>query len=127
MIGAIISTVTTLIDRIFPDKAKAAEAKIELLKLQTQGELQKIAAASEVVSAEIKGDSWLQRNWRPITMILFVIIIANNYLIAPYLISFGYKALMLDLPQKMWSLLEIGLGGYIIGRSAEKVTKIWRK
>jgi hypothetical protein len=52
-----------------------------------------------------------------------MIIIANNYIIHPYLALFAPgKSLQLILPPEMWSLLKIGVGGYVVGRSVEKVT-----
>jgi hypothetical protein len=60
-------------------------------------------------------------------MLLFGIIIANNYIIYPYLSSFMENAPMLEIPPDMWDLLKIGLGGYVVGRSAEKAVTVWKK
>jgi len=80
-----------------------------------------------IITAEAKGESWLQRNWRPMTMLIFVGIVANNYIIAPYVGLFapGYK-LILDTPPDLWALIKIGLGGYVVGRSAEKCVAAWK-
>ena len=32
-----------------------------------------------------------------------------------------------DIPTKVWTLLQIGLGGYILGRSGEKIADKWNK
>jgi hypothetical protein len=53
-------------------------------------------------------------------MLVFVTVIANNYLIAPYVQAFGGVAVVLDIPQGMWTLLTMGLGGYVVGRTIEK-------
>jgi hypothetical protein len=29
--------------------------------------------------------------------------------------------------QNLWSLIQIGLGGYVVGRSAEKVMKVYKE
>lgn len=68
--------------------------------------------------SEADGHNWLKRNWRPITMLVFVYIIAHNYIFAPV---FGIQSL--PIPPDMWRLLEIGIGGYVVGRSAEKIVK----
>lgn len=72
-------------------------------------------AAAEVVKAEAQGQSWLQRTWRPITMLVFVGLIVARWL--------GWSAPNLGDAEvlKLWSIVEIGLGGYVIGRSAEKI------
>ena len=111
-----------LIDRLFPDKAKRDMAKIALLDMQQNGDLQVITAQAGVITAEAQGDSWLQRNWRPLIMLMFGVIIGNNYLIVPL---FGTPSA--DIPPDMWDLLKLGLTGYIVGRSAEKGIKEWRK
>ena len=55
---------------------------------------------------------WLTRLWRPITMLSFVLIILLH--------SFGWLAIK-EIDPKMWTLIQIGLGGYVVGRSAEKI------
>lgn len=65
--------------------------------------------------AEISGNS-LQRNWRPIVMLTFAFIIVYRYFISPI---FNFPAI--ELPGPFWDLLSVGMGGYVIGRSVEKV------
>lgn len=74
-----------------------------------------------MIVAEAQGESWLQRNWRPLLMLCFVLILFNNYVAAPYARALGLALPTLDLPQGAWALLNIGVGGYIAGRSAEKI------
>ncbi|MBI5233525.1 MAG: hypothetical protein HY880_04150 [Deltaproteobacteria bacterium] len=78
-------------------------------------------ARTSVIIAEAQGQSWLQRNWRPLLMLVIITIVANNYIIYPYLNIFTDKVKVLDLPDKLWTLMEIGVGGYILGRTAEKM------
>ena len=81
---------------------------------------------SEVIIAEAKGESWLQRNWRPSLMAIFGIIVANNYIIAPYLMAMFDWQVVLEIPEQLWGLLKLGVGGYIGGRSIEKGIKLWK-
>ena len=78
-------------------------------------------ARSNVIKAEAQGQSWLQRNWRPLLMLVIISIVANNYILYPYLSIFTDKVRVLDLPDRLWTLMEIGVGGYILGRTAEKM------
>lgn len=126
MIGNIFTSIVSIIDKIIPDPTAAAEAKWKLLQLEQSGELGKITKQSEVVIAEAQSESWIAKNWRPITMLSFVFIIVNNFIISPYAAAFGLELPYLDIPPNMWTLLEIGLGGYIIGRSAEKCIETWK-
>jgi hypothetical protein len=68
-------------------------------------------AAAEVVKAEAPGQGWLQRTWRPITMLTFVALIVGRWLgwSAPSLP--GADALRLS------GIAKVGIRGYVIGRS----------
>jgi len=112
---------STLLDKFFPDKEAANKAKIVLLEMKQNGELSKLQTSAGIVTAEAKSEHWLAANWRPVTMLTFVFIIANNYILYPYLALFFEEAPKLEIPPDMWALLKIGLGGYVVGRSAEKV------
>ncbi len=98
-----------------PDaRAKLEEVAANLDQIRAQ-------SAASVIIAEAQGQSWLQRNWRPMLMLVIIAIVANNYLVYPYATMFSDKFIPLELPTQLWTLMEIGVGGYIVGRSAEKV------
>jgi Holin of 3TMs, for gene-transfer release len=105
-------------DRIFPDPEQELK-RIELQQALQAAVLERTSeierAAADVVKAEAQGQSWLQRTWRPITMLVFVSLIVARWL--------GWSAPNLSEAEvlKLWDIVEIGLGGYVIGRSAEKI------
>lgn len=119
-ISRIISPVSDLISEYIPDADKRAEleSKIRLALLSQESAF--VEASRDIVVSEAQSESWLARNWRPITMLTFVAIIANNYMIAPYIQAYGGVAVVLEIPEGMWGLLTVGLGGYVVGRSIEK-------
>lgn len=123
-LGSLIPSIGRSIEKFVPDKDLAARLaqEIEVLVMGIQSTL--IQAKSSIIIAEAQGQSWIQRSWRPITMLTFVTIIANNYIIVPYARSFGLDVPMLDIPPGMWSLLTVGIGGYIGARSYEKGAQI---
>ena len=96
---------------------KKAELELRLIELDKAI----TDARSNVIMAEAQGQSWLQRNWRPLLMLVIICIVANNYILYPYLSIFTDKVRVLDLPDRLWQLMEIGVGGYILGRTAEKM------
>ena len=114
-----------LIDKVIPDPVEKSKAKALLLEQQQAGNLQEMDASMKIILAEANG-SFIQRNWRPITMLTFVFIIANNYILYPYLSLFWVSAPVLELPPEMWNLLNIGLGGYVVGRTVEKSIKNYK-
>ena len=102
---------TAITGDIAPDKKAELEAKL----LSLESEILK--AQANVIMSEANGQSWLQRSWRPITMLTFLVLVVLD--------SFGL--LPFRLAEEAWGLLKIGLGGYVIGRSAETVAKTWNK
>jgi len=122
LIAPLISGLFGLIDKTVEDKDQAAQIKARLQEMVLTGQIKEIEAAANVLVAEARGESWLQRNWRPLLMVLFGLIVANNYLLAPY--GLGQT---LELPPDMWDLLKIGVGGYVVGRSVEKGVRVWRQ
>lgn len=95
---------------ITPDKL--IETYLEIAKIQ-----------STVLTTEMQGN-WLQRSWRPLLMLMIMLIIMNNYILFPY---FPEKLEMLELPNHLWEILKLGLGGYVVGRSVEKAVKIYKQ
>ena len=123
----LLGIATSLIDKFFPDPTEAAQKKLELFEAQQRGELVELEAAAKVLTAEAESEHFLVAAWRPITMLTFVAIIANNYFLYPYLSLYWPEAPILDLPPNMWELIKIGLGGYVMGRSGEKMIKAWKQ
>ncbi len=120
LLNAILGPVTGIIDKAVPDADLRRRLKQDIRARLIEQESALTAAARDVIVSEARGESWMQRNWRPLTMLTFAAIIANNYLIAPYVQAFGGVAVVLDIPPGMWTLLTTGLGGYVVGRTLEK-------
>ena len=127
MILNIISAVAPLIGKWFDNEADAEKFKAELTEKLLQNEDKLMEAKRDIIVAEAQGESWLQRNWRPVLMLSIVAIVVNNYLIAPYVQAFGGMAIQLDLPDSLFTLMTVGVGGYVAGRSGEKIMKEYKK
>jgi len=121
IIGPLLSGLIGVVDKAVEDKDQAAQIKAQLTQAAMTGQLKELEAASKVIVAEAQGDSWLQRNWRPLLMVMFGVIIANNYLVVPI-----FNTPAADIPPDMWDLLKLGVGGYVVGRTAEKGLKTWK-
>ena len=114
-VTAVLGLGAAVIERLFPDPKAAAEAKLKLLEMQQSGELATLTASSSIITAEVNSQSWLTRSWRPILMLTFGALIVARWLgwTAPNLSEAEYL--------KLWDIVQIGIGGYTIGRSAETV------
>lgn len=129
-IVALLPLIGDIISKVIPDPTKAAEAQKELLSQAMNAESELYKAAGSIITAEAKGESWMQRNWRPITMLSFVFIIVNNYILVPYVQflsgMFGYfvEIPTLEITEGMWGLLSVGVGGYVASRGVEKTVQM---
>ena len=119
MIQALIPALAPILSRVagnlFPDpEAKAkAESEMMLALMAKQAELEQ--AAASIVKAEAASDNWLASSWRPVVMLTFAGLIVARW--------FGWAAPNLSEAEylKLWSIVEFGLGGYVVGRSVEKI------
>lgn len=121
LIERIIGPVSDLISEYIedPDKRAEFESRFRLAMLAHESAL--VNASRDIVVAEAQGESWLQRNWRPLTMISFVAILVNNFILVPWLIAMGVQNVaVLEMPAEFFTLLTVGLGGYVVGRTMEK-------
>jgi hypothetical protein len=130
ILGNAASTACDVVDQLVEDKDLAmkikAESRARMMDIDVTKYATQLEAQKSVLVAEIQGESCLQRNWRPTVMMIFAAIIANNYIIFPYLSLFDSTkdvVTHLELPSYMWECLKLGLSGYIVGRSAEKIAK----
>jgi len=123
ILDVIESAIENVVKKVVPDKDLQNRLTQELKMAIIDSFNRSTDIQKQIIMAEIQGQSWLQRNWRPIAAMIFIFIIANNYILYPYLSLFGVRSAQLDIPPGMWSLLQMMLGGYVIGRSAEKIVK----
>ena len=122
-ISGIIPSIGQSITKFVKDKDLAAKLQHDIESKLVNLQSDVVQAKASIIVAEASGQSWIQRSWRPITMLTFVGIIANNYIFVPYMVSFGLSVPMLEIPPGMWGLLTVGIGGYIGGRTYEKTQK----
>lgn len=126
ILPAIIGLVSNVVDKAVPDKDMAEKLKAEITLEAMKANNAELEGAVKIITAEAQGQSVLQRTWRPALMVLFGIIIANNYIIYPYLRIFFPEAPVMDIPPDMWTLLHIGIGGYIFSRTGEQMLKTYK-
>jgi len=119
-LSAVLSIGSTLIDKLIPDKDQANQLKAELSQQAMAGKLKELEGQVSIITTEAQGN-WLQRSWRPLTMIWFSVLLGMYW--------FGMAPdYLVDNPEtvdQLFGLLKIGIGGYVLGRSAEKISEKW--
>ena len=115
--GDVFKSVSELIDNLFTSDEERLEAKRKIFDILKTKELELQQLQTEIIVAEAKGN-WLQRSWRPILMLCFGFIVMYVKFFAPL---FDLKNP--ELENEFWQLLQIGIGGYVVGRTGEKMMK----
>lgn len=101
-----------------------ARAEVETLMIRTGQEIAR--AGADVIQSELATQSWLTRNWRPSLMFLgmglivlfgVALPVVNLFTAAPL----NFRPLWHEIPDGIWELLKWGIGGYVGGRTVEKV------
>ena len=116
-----------VLKRLIPDADKRDEIEREtkLALLEHSDSIERVRG--EIILAEARSSGWLTSSWRPLLMLVVIAIIAVNYLVFP-LVAIWYPQIManlLALPDQLWNLLTLGVGGYVVGRSGEKMIDSW--
>ena len=118
-----------VLDKFFPDPEQKAKAQLELMQMQQNGELAKMQADMQEQGEltkrqenDMRSDSWLSKNIRPMTLIA----ILSGYFIFAMMSAFD-----LDTNEKYVELL--GTWGMVImsfyfgGRTMEKIIDMINK
>ena len=125
-LGAIMSIGEKVLDKVLPDPEAKAKAMAELKKVEQEGRLAELNAdniesqeLTKRAEADMKSDSWLSKNIRPMTLI---------YILTAYLALAVMDALGLDISDNFVSLLGqwgmLVMSFYFGGRTLEKVMNI---
>lgn len=124
LIAGIFQPAAKLIDELHTSEDERLQAKGHLLDVQAAAmqrifdyEKEIIQGQYAIVTAEASSGNWLVASWRPITMLTFLALVVGD--------TFGFFAT--PLRDEAWSLLQIGLGGYVVGRSGEKIAKVLKQ
>ena len=90
VIGGLITAALKIIDKVIPDPQAKAQAKLELLELEQQGEFKRLDADLQVMLAqasineeEAKSPDFFRGGWRPAVGWVCVSGMAWTYLLAP--------------------------------------------
>lgn len=125
MIQALIPVISGLIgkaiDKAVPDKDQAEKLKGEVTLAAMQFGSAELKGAVDIISAEANGESWLQRNWRPLLMLWFAGLVGAHWL------GFTPANLPEEVVVKLLTIVQVGIGGYVLGRSGEKIVKEYKR
>ncbi len=113
--GSLVKDVLGGLDGLITSKEERMQAEIALKQIFATKELELQKMQADIIIAEASGN-WLQRSWRPILMLSFGFIVIYVKFLGPL---FGLT--IPPLEDEFWNLLQLGIGGYVIGRTGEKM------
>ena len=117
-LGGLFSLLGSIANGIFGSankKAEVVEGALNVLNNANSTEAAKAAAAAQIISSEAKSGYFLAAVWRPLLMLIFAGLVVARW--------FGYMPpdMTSEELNHIYSLLELGIGGYIGGRTLEKI------
>ena len=125
MIAALIPAISGLIgkaiDKAVPNKDEAERLKADITRQAMSMADSELKGAVQIITAEATGESWLQRNWRPLLMLWFAGLVGAHWL------GFTPPNLPQDVVINLLFFVQVGVGGYVLGRSGEKMVKAYKQ
>ena len=122
-----------LVDKLIPDPEAKAKAQAELVKMQQDGELAKMANDTDLykteqnnlterLKADMGSDSWLSKNIRPMTLMAILV----GYFTFAMMSAFGKDANQAYVELLgQWGMLIMSF--YFGGRTLEKIIDMKKK
>lgn len=122
ILGAVVKPVADLIDDLHTSDEEKAQLRMGVMAVQVEMgsklleyETARLEAQQKIVEAEAKSGNVLTAAWRPVTMLTFL------GLVVSYWMGYTPENIQPEQVESLLDLIKLGLGGYVIGRSAEKV------
>lgn len=127
--GGLLKLGSSLIDKLFPDPAMKAQAQLELMKLEQNGQLELVKVQMSAILAEAQSaDPWTSRARPSFLYVMYTLILASIPLgilsifrpDAAIALANGMKMWLAAIPEELWTVFGIGYLGYTGARSFEK-------
>jgi hypothetical protein len=120
-----IAPILEILKRVIPDADERLkiEAQLEAAAAEADGKF--VEAQSKVIVAEAEGNVF-QRSWRPLLMYFLMLIVFWHVFLLPFVAMWAGSDLnslvgLNAMPDEVWYLLIVGMGGYIGARTLEKI------
>jgi hypothetical protein len=118
-----IEQLKDLADKIGKDK-QLSEADKQLLLEELKYDMIEMQESTKRWTADMNSDSWLSKNIRPLSLAFLTLTLFIYIVLDSSLDGFKIDSNWIDL---LSSLLLLVYGGYFGARSAEKITRNWKK
>jgi hypothetical protein len=129
-ISSLLDVGGKLIDKLIPDPIARDAARLELLKLQQNGELEEMKIGLSAILADAASpDPWTSRARPAFLYVVYILLLWSIPMgllsvfapAAAILFTEGFKGWLISIPPEILQLFGVVMTGYVLGRSWEKV------
>ena len=111
----LVSSIGGVVDNLVTTDGERQQLKAQIGALVNNHLAKIMELQTEVLKTEMTGN-WLQRSWRPILMLTFGALLIMRWM--------GWTSnIPTEVELELMDIIKIGIGGYVVGRSAEKISK----
>ncbi|SIO07985.1 Holin of 3TMs, for gene-transfer release [Parasphingorhabdus marina DSM 22363] len=130
LLPSLIPPLTSIIDRILPDKTARERAKLELLKLESSREMEEIRTQLSAIIVEAgSADPWTSRARPSFLYVMYILLlwaipmgfIAAFRPEAAKAIAEGMNGYLSGIPEPLYALFGTGYLGYTMARQWGKI------
>jgi hypothetical protein len=129
-ISSIIQTGLSILEKVIPDQAQRDAAKLELLKMDKNGDLKELELSlSAIISDSQSADPWTSRARPTFLYVVYILLLWSIPMGVFFVINpeaaerftDGFKLWLGSIPDSVLTLFGTVMTGYVLGRSWEKV------
>ena len=130
ILSTLVGPLSSIIDRILPDKEARDRAKLELIKLEGSQELEEVRVQMSAILAEAQStDPWTSRARPSFLYVMYFLLLWSvpMGLIAAFRpeaardIAAGMNAYLAGIPEPLYALFGTGYLGYTMARQWGKI------
>lgn len=135
ILSSLLGPVSTIIDKVIPDREARDRAKLELLKLEGSHELEEVRVQMSAILAEAQSaDPWTSRARPSFLYVMYLLLLWSipMGLIAAFRpeaardIAAGMNAYLSGIPEPLYALFGTGYLGYTVARQWGKIRGVER-
>lgn len=119
-----------LLDKVIPDQEQRSQAKLELLKMRQEGQLEEVELSlSAIISDSKSADPWTSRARPTFLYVVYILLLWSLPMGVLFVFNpeaagrftEGFSAWLAAIPEPVLTLFGVVMTGYVAGRSWEKV------
>lgn len=117
---------SALFPGVIKNRDEIEAEKLRVIESLTKLDQAQLPAALKIILTQITSDSKLTRNTRPLMGRVLILIVFNHFILSPYLNAFHINVINPPIPEYLWILIFVIMGGLVADRTILKGIKTWK-